>query len=78
MCFNNAARMFFGYERFCSASNMFVRERIDNFGALHRKAVFGFLARLKQSKNRIVLSMFSGDLARYSSMRKAWSSALYM
>ena len=78
VCFNNAARMFFGYERFCSASNMFVREQIDNFGALHRKAVFGFLARLQQSNNRIVLSMFSGDLTRYSSMRKAWSSALYM
>ena len=25
VCFNNATRMFFGYERFCSASNMFVR-----------------------------------------------------
>ena len=78
VCYNNAARMFFGYGRFCSASNMFVREQIDNFDALHRKAVFGFLARLHQSNNRIVLSTFSGDLAMHSLVRKTSTSALYM
>ena len=78
VCFNNAARMFFGYERYCSASNMYVRERIDNFSALYRKTVFGFLARLGQSDNEIVSNVFSGDLAMCSSIRKAWSTALYI
>ena len=31
VCFNNAARMFFGYDKFCSASNMFVQEGIYGY-----------------------------------------------
>ena len=78
VCFNNAARMFFGYERFCSASNMFVCERIDNFSALYRKAVYGFVTRLQESRNHIVSSVFGSDMACFSSLRKAWSTSLSM
>ena len=78
VCFNNAARMFFGYDRFCSASSMYVSERIDNFGAMQRKAIFGFMTRLLHSKNRIVSALFDSDLACYSSVRKSWSTVLYM
>ena len=80
VCFNNAARMFFGYDRFCSASNMFVQEHIDNFHAMYRKSVFGFMTRLRQSDNQIVSTLFNGDLglACYSSVRKAWFKALYL
>ena len=77
VCFNNAARMFFGYHRFCSASDMFVNERIDNFMAMYRKAVYGFMTRLSQTDNRIVSSLYESDLACYSSIRRAWCSALY-
>ena len=77
VCFNNAARMFFGYDRFCTASNMFVYERIDNFDAMYRKAVFQFMRRLGQSDNRIVAALFSSDLAYVSSIRKVWSTALH-
>jgi len=78
VCFNNAARMFFGYDRFCSASNMFVNERIYNFSALYRKAVFGFTTRLGQTDNCIVSMLFYSDLAVRSSLRKAWTDALYV
>ena len=78
VCFNNAARMFFGYERFCSASNMFVQERIDNFAAVYRKAVYRFLNRLKYSGNRLISSLFYGDIAICSAMRKTWTNALYI
>ena len=77
VCFNNAARMFFGYDRFCSASNMFVSERIYNFSALYRKAVFGFVTRLGQADNRLVSRLFNSDLSAHSSLRKAWADALY-
>ena len=63
VCFNNAAIMFFGYDRFCSASNMFVYERNDNFGVMYHKAVFQFMRRLGQSDNRIVAALFNSDLA---------------
>ena len=77
VCFNNAARMFLGYDRFCSASNMFVCERIDNFRAMHRKAVFRFMCRLRLSDNRIVSSLFNSDLMCFSSIGKAWMTVLY-
>ena len=77
VCFNNAARMFFGYHRFCSASEMFVKEGIENFTAMYRKAVYGFILRLSQTDNRIVSGLFDSDLAFHSSIRKVWHSALY-
>ena len=77
VCFNNATRMFFGHDRFCNASNMFVSERIDNFCAVRRKAIFGFIVRLRKTDNRIVFNLFDSDLAYYSSVRKLWSSVLY-
>ena len=77
VCFNNAARMFFGYDRFCSASNMFVSECIDNFGALRRKSVFGFIVRLQQSDNDVIQRMYNSDLTITSSIRRAWLDVLY-
>ena len=77
VCFNNAARMFFGYERFCSASDMFTQERIDGFGAVYRKAVWNFVSRLSMSENRIISSLFNSDLKCSSSIRRMWSRALY-
>jgi len=78
VCFNNAARMFFGYDRFCSASGMFVQERIDNFDATYRKAVWGFMVRLEKSENRIVSTLFHSDLSVGSSIRRAWTKMLYL
>ena len=77
VCFNNAARMFLGYDKFCSASNMFVQECLPGFDAMHRKSVWNFVSRLSRSSNRIVLSLFFSDLAYTSSIRKAWSKCLY-
>ena len=51
VCFNNAARMFFGYDRFCSASNMFVQERISGYAATYRKSVWSFVSRVMKSDN---------------------------
>ena len=77
VCFNNAARMFFGYDRFCSASSMFVQERIDNFDATYRKSVWNFISRIMKSENRIMIALYHSDLAWTSSIRKVWSKALY-
>ena len=76
VCFNNAARMFFAYDRFCSASSMFVQERMDNFHAMRRKNVFRFMIRLSRSSNRIISALFHSDMASLSSLRKVWNSVL--
>ena len=77
VCFNNAARMFFGYDRFCSASNMFVQEKIYGYAAAYRKSVWNFVTRLMKCSNRIISSLYYSDLAWSSSIRRAWSKALY-
>ena len=43
VCLNNAARMFFGYDKFCSASSMYVCEGLDSFETMFRKAAWNFL-----------------------------------
>ena len=77
VCFNNAARMFFGYDRYCSASGMFTQEGIDGYDAVYRKSVWNFVSRLTVSENRIIASLFHSDLVCTSSIRRMWSKALY-
>ena len=77
VCFNNAARLFFGYDRSCSASGMFVQERLTGFDATYRKSVWNFVSRISKSENCIIYSLFFSDLASTSPIRKAWSRALY-
>ena len=52
--FLRKSNIFFWYDRFCSASNMFVCERVDSFRAMHRKTVFRFMCRLSRSNNHTV------------------------
>ena len=75
VCLNNAARLFFGYDRFCSASAMHVCEGIDNFDTMYRKAAWGFNQRLCSSKNSIINSLFDSDVGRRSPFRASWNDA---
>ena len=76
VCLNNAARIFFGYARFCSASAMYVCEGIDNFDVMYRKAAWGFMQRLYASENAIIDVLVNSDLGRCSPLRAAWNRAL--
>ena len=76
VCHNNAVRMFFGYEKFCSASAMFVVERLANFEMLYRKASWSFLCRLRSSANSIICTLTETDIHIMSPLRAAWAKAL--
>ena len=52
--YNNVFRRLMGYHNFCSASGMFVENRIDNFDARIRRQVYGFYQRLMSSGNALV------------------------
>ena len=69
VCLNNAARMFFGYDRFCSASAMHVCEGIDNFHVMLRKASWGFIRRLYLSKNKVSNALVDSDVSKCSRYR---------
>ena len=51
VCLNNAVRIFFGYDRVCSVSAMYVSKGLDNFDVMFRKAAWRFVQRLYDSKN---------------------------
>ena len=46
VAYNNVFRRFLGYDKYCSASSMFVENRTDGFDARIRKLVYGFRERL--------------------------------
>ena len=50
VAYNNAFRRFFGYDRFSNASQMFVENRVDNFGAHMGRLIYGFRKRLHASE----------------------------
>ena len=76
VCLNNAARMFFGYSRYCSASAMYVCEGIDNFDMMFRKAAWIFIQRLRSSTNIVINSLVNSDVGIRSAFRATWNSAL--
>ena len=54
VAYNNVFRRLMGYHKFCSASGMFVENRIDNFDARKKWLVYGFYQRLMCSGNSLV------------------------
>ena len=76
VCLNNAARIFFGYDRFCSASAMYVCEHAANLDVVLRKAAWGFLRRICSSRNNIIRSLVDSDLGKSSAFRALWNRAL--
>ena len=57
VAYNNVFRRFFGYDRFFS--QMFVENRVDNFGARMRRLIYGFRERLHVSENCLVIRLIN-------------------
>lgn len=77
VAYHNAYRTLFGYERFCSASNMLVTNNVDSFDCLIRKTVFGFKARVSNSNNNLVNTLFHNYNVNNGAMFRTWSNVLY-
>lgn len=73
VAYHNAYRTLFGYERFCSASNMLVTNNVD----LIRKAIFGFRTRVANSCNTLVTTLFHNCHVNSGAMLGAWNKVLY-
>ena len=76
--YNNAFRIIMGYEYNCSASNMFVSNRVLSFKECMRKSMFGLFNRLKCSDNSLVNSVLSSDLLFTSKLLHRWYDELYV
>ena len=69
VAYNNMFRKFLGLPRNCSASGMLVRNRVENFEALHRKSFALFFIRLDLCTNKFVSSFLCSDAWYVSPLR---------
>ena len=78
VAYNNVFRRFFGYDRFSSASQMFVENKVNNFGARMRRLIYGFRERLYVSENCLVIRLINGAAWSNSELCQKWEKCLYV
>ncbi|XP_050684019.1 uncharacterized protein LOC126978934 [Leptidea sinapis] len=71
--YNNIFRIMLGLPRYCSASGMFVENRVDGFSAIIRKRIASVKNRLERSPN-IILKVIADR--QDSAFKAHWMSAL--
>ena len=76
--YNSVFRQLLRISKPYSASNMFVSRSIPSFAELLRKSIYRFKNRIKLSSNSIITASISPLIYVSSSIRKCWSSVLYM
>ena len=76
--YNNAFRKFLGYPRDCSASGMFVSNRVNTFDSLWRQQIYKFCLRVENSQNSLIRTIIQSDLYMSSPIRTHWRDILYV
>ena len=66
-----------GYDKYCSASCMFVENRTDGLDALVRKLVYGFRERLEIFDNSRIETVINSSAWRSSKLLQLWEDYLY-
>ena len=77
VAYNNAFRFMHHLPTYCSASLMFVVNRVPNFRAVIRNRIYGFIKRLVSSSNALVLSAVTSDTRFRSRIVRHWLKSLY-
>ena len=77
MAYNNSLRIILHYERRCSASNMFVSNRVPSFQEIIRKTSYSLLSRVSRSTNDQVKRVYEVVCHRKFSIAFKWWSILY-
>ena len=76
--YNNAYRRVLGYAKSDSASNMFVKNRVENYDAHNRHLIYSLRSRLLESDNQIVACLNECFYIRGRYMWTSWRESLYM
>ena len=76
VAFNNVYRRVLGLPPWSSASGMYATHNIENFEALLRKTLYGFVQRLENSSNKIIASLIKSWTVRFVDWH-CWISGLY-
>ena len=75
--YNNIFRRFLGYDKYCSASSMFVENK-TGFDARIRKLVYGFWERLQVSENSCIETAIKSSAWHSSRLLNLWEKYLYL
>ena len=78
VAYNNAFRFMHHLPTYCSASLMFVVNRVPNCRAVIRNRIHGFMKRLVSSSNALVLSAVTSDARYRSKIVRHWLKLLYV
>ena len=65
------------YDKYCSASGMFVENRIDDFDARVRKLIYGLRERLHISDNSLVETVIDSSAWHSSKLLQFWEEYMY-
>ncbi len=76
VAYNNTFRRLHGYERYCSASGMFVENRVDTFDVRMRRHIWSFSERIKLSENRLVKTIVNSVAWSNSELLCQWERML--
>ena len=76
--YNNCFRILFKYPRFCSASQMFVENRIHSFKEVMRISCGSLLNQILQTTNRFLNEYYFCYLSRQSKLLAQWKECLYI
>ena len=78
VAYNNAFRFMHHLPTYCSASLMFVVNRVPNCRAVIRNRIYGSMKRLASSSNALVLSAVTSDARYRSKIVHHWLKLLYV
>ena len=78
VAYNNAFRFMHHLPTYCSASSMFVVNRVPNCRAVIRNRIYGFMKRLVFSSNALVHSTVTSDARFRSRIVRHWLQSLYI
>ena len=78
VCYNNAFRKLFHFDRYCSASMMFVNLSTPSFGEIMRSSIYNFICRLWRCQNKVISTLLCCDSVLISPLWVHWNSALFV
>ncbi len=78
IAYNNVFRKFLGYDRYCSASGMFIENRVDIFNVCVGRIVYTFRERIYNSENNLIKCIVNSKAWKGSDLLSSWNSTLYM
>ena len=77
VAYNNSFRRLMGLIKSCSASGMFVNNKVLSFGEMWRKCINGFKNRLSNSTNNVISCILDCAIYNSSSVWRNWYTILY-